>query len=215
MEPTVLGYMYDQPRALRETFKNREVFLKPFAELFLEKQYKKILFFGSGTSYNVSTLAEYYFKHIVGIDAKAHYPTVFINYEKADWSGLLKKEEILCLGFSQSGTSISTINVMKHLKTQGYDTLVFTEALKSEITRHVDYVLPLLCGKEETPPETRGYTVTVLQVYLLAVETAWVLNKIEKAEYEKLMADTKYLADNFEVVMEESENGMKLMLKQF
>ncbi|HQB32825.1 MAG TPA: SIS domain-containing protein [Erysipelotrichaceae bacterium] len=205
MEPTVLGYMYDQPRALRETFKNREVFLKPFAELFLEKQYKKILFFGSGTSYNVSTLAEYYFKHIVGIDAKAHYPTVFINYEKADWSGLLKKEEILCLGFSQSGTSISTINVMKHLKTQGYDTLVFTEALKSEITRHVDYVLPLLCGKEETPPETRGYTVTVLQVYLLAVETAWVLNKIEKAEYEKLMADTKYLADNFEVVMEESE----------
>ena len=205
MKPTVLGYMYDQPRALREAFKNRDVFLKKFVDLIVEKKYKKILFFGSGTSYNVSTLAEYYFKHLVGIDAKAHYPTVFINYEKADWSGLLKKEDILCLGFSQSGTSISTINVMKHLKSQGYDTLVFTEALESEITKHVDYVLPLLCGKEETPPETRGYTVTVLQVYLLALEAAKALNRIEKGVYEKLMDDTKYLVDNFELVMEESE----------
>ncbi len=205
MEATVLGYMYDQPRALRATFKDKDVFLKPFVKLFLEKKYKKVLFFGSGTSYNVSTLAEYYFKHLVGIDAEAHYPTVFINYEKADWSGLLKKEDILCIGFSQSGTSISTINVMKHLKEQGYDTLVFTEALESEITKHVDYVLPLLCGKEETPPETRGYTVTVLQVYLLALETAWVLEKLEKGVYENHLNDTKNLVDSFELVMKESE----------
>lgn len=205
MTETVLGNILDQPRALREAFKNREVFVNPFVKLLKEKEYKKILFFGSGTSYNVSVLAEYYFKQIVGIDAKAHYPTVFKNYEKADWSGLLNKEDILFVGISQSGTSISTIDVMKDANEKGYDTLVLTENLNSEITKYVDHVIHLLCGKESTPPETRGYTVSVLQVYLWAVSLAFELEKITKDEYEKHIADTQYLLDNFEIVLKESE----------
>ena len=51
--------------------------------LFTKNNIKKVIFFGSGTSYNVSILGTYYFKHLVGIDAEYQYPTVFKNYEKA------------------------------------------------------------------------------------------------------------------------------------
>lgn len=205
MEATVLGYMKDQPRALQETLRNKEVFVKPFVETLCKKHIKKVLFFGSGTSYNASQIAAYYFKHILGMDAVAHYPTVFLHYEKADWSNLLKKDEILFVGISQSGTSISTIEVMKKAKEEGYLTLALTEDLQSEITKHIDTVVHLLCGKELTPPETRGYTVTVLTLYLWAVESARALNKLDDIAYEKMMKDAEKLCAQFTEVIEESE----------
>ena len=204
-KPTVLGYMHDQPRALKYAFEHREEFLKPFVEIFKEHNIKKVLFFGSGTSYNASLIAAYYFKQIVGIDASGNYPTVFLNYEKPDWSGLLKNDEILFVGISQSGTSISTVDMMKQAKKDGHLTIAITENLNSEITHHVDKVSHLLCGAELTPPETRGYTVTVLQLYLYAYEVAKSLNKISQQEYEKAISDANYLVDNFQKVVEESE----------
>ena len=204
-KPTVLGYMHDQPRALQKTFENREEYLNPFVKIFHEHSIKKVLFFGSGTSYNASLIAAYYFKHIAGIDAIGNYPTVFHNYEKADWTGMLKNDEILFVGISQSGTSISTVDMMDKAKKEGYLTVAITEDLNSEITKHVDSVVHLLCGKECTPPETRGYTVTVLQMYLFAYAIAKEIKKIGNAEYDKAIEDAGKLTADFETVMKESE----------
>lgn len=204
-KPTVLGYMHDQPRALKATFENRDEFVKPFVEEFTKGQIKKVLFFGSGTSYNASQVAAYYFKHLVGVDASGNYPTVFKNYEKADWTGCLKNEEILFVGISQSGTSISTIDVMKKAKEDGYHTIALTENLTSEITHHVDKVIHLLCGKEETPPETRGYTVTLLQLYLWAIGAAHATGKMSDVEYQNALNETETFVNQYETVVEESE----------
>ena len=56
-KPTVLGYMKDQPRALRAAFARRAEFVEPFRQLFVQLPIKKVLFFGSGTSYNASPLS--------------------------------------------------------------------------------------------------------------------------------------------------------------
>ena len=55
-KPTVLGYMHEQPERLAYVFENRDVFVKPFVEVFQKNNIKKVIFFGSGTSYNVSWL---------------------------------------------------------------------------------------------------------------------------------------------------------------
>ena len=179
-KPTVLGYMREQPERLAYVFDNRDVFVKPFVEMFKKHNIKKVIFFGSGTSYNVSHLATYYFKHLVNVAAEAQYPTVFVNYEKADWTNTLKEEEILFVGISQSGTSRSTIEIMKHATEKGYHTLVITGNLESEITKHVETKTHLLVGDELTPPETKGYTVSVLSVYLWALECAKELSSLIK-----------------------------------
>ena len=59
--PTVLKYISDQPRALRDVLDRKKVFVDPFLEVLNKNRIKKILFFGSGTSYNVSTIAAHYF----------------------------------------------------------------------------------------------------------------------------------------------------------
>lgn len=204
-EPTVLGYIKEQPERLKYVFENKDVFVKPFVDVFTKNNIKKVIFFGSGTSYNVSILGTYYFKHLVGIDAEYQYPTVFKNYEKADWSGLLKKDEILYVGISQSGTSISTCEVMKYAKQEGYHTLAITGNLNSEITKYVDTKVHLLVGDELTPPETKGYTTSVISVYLWAVECAHVKGVMSDDEYEKALDETKKLVNQFQTVVDESE----------
>ena len=192
-EVSVIGYMREQPERLRYVFKNREVFIQPFLEACKGK--KKILFFGSGTSYNVSLLATYYFKHICHIDAQAYYPNVFKYYEQPDWSNSLKKEEILFVGISQSGTSVSTCEIMEYAKANGYPTLALTGNLESKICDYVDTKVHLLVGDELLPPETKGYTVSVLTVYLWAIALAKVdgYDQVEK------------LVNQFDQVIVESE----------
>lgn len=205
MEQTVLDNIKEQPSVLKYTLENQSVFVDPFVALFQKHSIKKVIFLGSGTSYNVSHIAAYYFKQIVGIDACAQYPTVFKNYEKADWTGLLKNDEILFVGISQSGTSVSTCEVMEHAKNNGYLTLAITGNLTSRITDYTATVTHLLVGDELTPPETKGYTVSVLSVYLWAIAVAKAVGVYSEAEYAKALAETTAVVDSFQTVIEEGE----------
>ena len=203
---TVLGNMAEQPERLKYVFENREKFVRPFVDVLSNNPIKKIIFFGSGTSFNVSVIGSYYFKHIAGIGAEAQYPTVFMNYEKADWNDILKKEEVLFVGISQSGTSVSTCELMEYAKSNGYPTLAITGNLQSEITKHVDTVCPLLVGDELTPPETKGYTVSLLSVYLWALEAAKAKGKLSDSDYETKIKECESFIANFDTVMKESED---------
>lgn len=205
-QPSVMGYIKEQPERLLYVFNHREEFILPFLKTFTQNHIKKVVFFGSGTSYNVATIAAYYFKHIVGIAAEAQYPTVFRNYEKADWSETLSKNDILFVGISQSGTSISTVEVMEYVYKMGYPTIALTGNDKSKITKYVDVVVPLLVGDELTPPETKGYTVSLLTTYLWALECSKERRSLDKEEYEKMLAETRDLIAHFQTILDESES---------
>ena len=205
MKQTVIGNIKSQPEVLKGTLERQSVFVDPFVEIFKKHDIRKVFFFGSGTSYNVSHIAAYYFKQIVDIDASAQYPTVYKNYEKADWTGMLQKEQILFVGISQSGTSVSTCEVMKHARENGYLTLAITSNLNSKITELAETSVLLTVGDELTPPETKGYTVSVLSVYLWAIAVAKEKGIYSEIQYEKALAETKALIDNFQTVVEESE----------
>lgn len=200
-----MGYVREQPERLKYVFDNREEFVAPFRKVFQERNIRKVIFLGSGTSYNAGVSACYYFKQLVGIDAEVHYPTMYRNYEKADWTGTLKKEEILIVGVSQTGTSISTINAVKKAHEEGYLTLVYTGNLESEITKYADVVTHELVGPELTPPETKGYTVTLMSLYLFAINAANVSGKMSDEEFAKAECELSYLVDNFQTVVDESE----------
>lgn len=205
MQPTVLGYIKEQPERLDYVFKNRNEFIQPFVDFFKANNIKKVLFFGSGTSYNVSVIAEYYFKQIVGIAAEAHYPTVFVNYEKADWTDTIKEEEILFVGISQSGTSRSTVEVMKYAKEKGYHSALLTGNLSSEAANFAEISVPLLVGDELTPPETKGYTVSLMSVYLWAISLALEKGQYSSEDYEEALSETENMIADFETVLVESE----------
>ena len=59
MQQTVLGNIKFQPQVLPQVLENQAVFVEPFVELFRKHDIKRIYFFGSGTTYNVSQIAAY------------------------------------------------------------------------------------------------------------------------------------------------------------
>lgn len=204
MEQTVLGNIMSQPDVLPDVFDRRDVFVEPFVKEVAERGIKKIIFFGSGTSYNVSQIAAYYIKHIVGIAAEAQYPTVFKNYERPDWTGLIPNEQVLFVGISQSGTSVSTCEAMEYGRQLGCRTLVLTGDLESRITQFADVTTHLLVGPELTPPETKGYTVSVLSVYLWALGAARALGSITGDQYASMLDEAGAFVGGFQTIIDES-----------
>ena len=204
-KPTVLGYIKEQPSRLKYVFENRDVFVKPFCDFFKEHDIKKIILLGSGTSYNAGVSACYYFKQISNIDAEVFYPTVYTGYEKADWTGTLSKDQILFIGVSQTGTSISTCNALKKANEEGYLTLAYTGNLESEITKYAQVLSHELVGPELTPPETKGYTVTLMSLYLFALNAALIKNEISKEYFDEQEKELEDLVNKFQIVIDESE----------
>jgi len=203
MQQTVLDNINSQPEVLRHVLDERRTFVDPFVTELREHQIEKIIFLGSGTSYNVSTIASYYFKHLVGMPAEAYYPTVFKNHESPDWTGFVDRARILCVGVSQSGTSVSTCEAMEHARALGCRTLAITGDPESEITRHADVTTHLLVGEELTPPETKGYTVSVLSVLLWAVEAGRERGSLSQEEADGLIRETQGVVDGFQDVLDE------------
>lgn len=205
MEQTVLGNIKSQPEVLPQVFANRDVFVEPFRREVDEQGIRKIIFFGSGTSYNVSQIAAFYMKQLAGIAAEAQYPTVFKNYERADWTGSVAPENTLFVGISQSGTSVSTCEVMEYGQKVGCRTLVITGDLESRITQFANVTTHLLVGPELTPPETKGYTVSVLSVYLWALAVAYDRGKLSTEGYQAALDEIEEFVGDFQSVIDEGE----------
>ena len=197
------GYILDQGRALRQSFAERACFVDPMIELFQNQDIRKVYFLGSGTSYHAALSFKNWFEKYLKVEAEVVIPTVFTNYTQINNNAIYQPRQILVVGISQSGTSVSTVEAMRKAKNADYFTVALTEALSSLITREVDVVVPLTCGKEEIPIETRGYIITLLTGYLWAIEIASALGQLEKAQSEQKLQEAETMLEYFDALIEE------------
>lgn len=202
--PSMYGYIKDGGNALRNTFAERAVFCKPFAELMAKNNFKKVLFVGSGTSYNASLYITTMLERFAPLDAEAAFPTQ-IDEQALAGNGAYDPDQILVVGVSQSGTSVSTIDVMRRVRAMGCTAIALTDNLESEITEVVDHSIRLITGAERVHVETRGYIVSLFQGYLLALETGHVLGRVSDAAYAAKLAQAETFANGFDRLIEQAD----------
>ena len=201
---SMIGHIKDTPRVLKKAYDLRNEYMGDFVKAFVEHDFKKVYFLGSGTSHNVSMVIRNIFVELLHIEGIACEPTIFTHHEHINPSGVYKKEEICVICFSQHGDSISTCEAAKRAADEGYFTISVTEQLDSVIEELTDVYCHLVCEEEEIGPETRGYTETIMQFYILAIEIAKAKGIISDEEFAKLDADAKKVADELHIVVEES-----------
>lgn len=201
---SMIGHVKDTPRVLRKTYDIRDQFMTDFVNAFVSHDFKKVFFLGSGTSNHVSIVIKNIFTKLLHLEGVAVPPTYFKNHVDPNPSGVFKKEEICVICFSQHGDSISTCEAAKKAREDGYYTIGVTEQLDSVLEKLTDCYCHLECEKEEIGPETRGYTQTIFQFYIMAIEIAKRKGLISEEEYTQLDQDAKDLADNFESIVDES-----------
>lgn len=201
---TMMGHIEDTARVLQRAIDECNDYGQEFIAFWLKNNFKKVIFTGSGTSYNAMRVIRNMFVKLLKVEGVAVEPTVFTYSESINPSGSFKNEQILVIGLSQHGDSISTCEALKHARDCGFATVGISEQLDSTISQIADHYIHLVCEKEEIGPETRGYTETLLQFYILAVEIAHQSQLIGQEKYDKLVNDAKKLVTDFPTVVNES-----------
>lgn len=201
---SMIGHVQDTPRVLKKAYNQRNEYMQAFVDAFVNHDFKKVYFLGSGTSHHVSLVIRNIYTELLHVEGVACEPTIFAYHEAINPSGIYKKDEICVIGFSQHGDSISTCTAVKKAHDEGYFTIGVTEQLNSVLEEFSDAYCHLVCEEEEIGPETRGYTETIFQFYIQAIEIALRKGLISKEEYAKLDEEANRLAMNLSIVVDES-----------
>ena len=212
---SMIGHVIDTPRVIKNAYNNRNDYMQDFVNSFVNHNFKKVYFLGSGTSHHVSWVIKNIFVDLLHIEGVACEPTIFTHHEAEKQSGVFSNDEICVITFSQHGDSISTCEAAKKAKDLGFYTIGVTEALNSVLEEMVDSYCHLVCEEEEIGPETRGYTETIFQFYILAIEIAKAKGYITDSEYAKLDNDALDLANNLSTIVDESIDWYKRNKDEF
>ena len=212
---SMIGHIRDIPRVLKKAYDNKNEYVPQMVELFKSHDIKKVYFLGSGTSHNASLTMRNLFMDIVKVEAYAPEPNVFTYHENTNPSGVFQNDQIAVFGLTQHGDSISTCDALTKAKNAGHITVGVTEAVDSPVTKLADKTVYLLCEREEIGPETRGYSETLFQFYLIALELAKALGRISEEEYFKLDNDAKKLIEDMPTVVQETEEWVNKNMDEF
>ena len=201
---TLIGHIKDQGHALRYCFSQRDTNIPEIAEQLLQTDIKKIYITGSGSSYHAAVIIKYYIQKYLKTECQYLMPNLFTWHEDTNPSTRLDNEEILVIGISQSGNSSSTLNALKKAQEQGHRVLGITENRQSRMSKENYPVLYLVCEEEYVPPETRGYTVTLLTAYMLTLYTAQKSVLLDKQTLADKLSETESFTEFFDRYIEES-----------
>lgn len=182
---TMLSNVYEEKEILIKILKEfREKNIKVIDEL-KQLKIKRILILATGSSINATQTAKYFLEDILNCFVEIKEPFNFLNYEKIDNSF------DLVIAITQSGKSSSTIEALKYVKEKSnIKTLVITSDSNSPVTTYADLILNLNFGIEKVGFVTKGFSATVLNIFLFGIILSEnkniISNKMAKDYLEKL-----------------------------
>lgn len=201
---SMIGHIQDTPRVLQKAYDQRETYMHDFCQAFSTHDFRKLYLLGSGTSYHVAFVIRNIFTDLLDVEGICIPPMIFTYHENINPGNRLSKDEICVIGFSQHGDSISTCEALKKAHEEGYYTIAVSEQLNSVLETFADAYCHLVCEEEEIGPETRGYTETIFQFYLLAIEVAKAKGILTPQQYRAMDRDAAVLASQCSVIVSES-----------
>ncbi|WP_289103495.1 SIS domain-containing protein [uncultured Fusobacterium sp.] len=174
---TMRGNILEEEKVLKKIF----VEFKNKNSMIIEKlkklEIKNVLILATGSSMNAAQLGKYFLENLLDINIDIKEPFNYYNYEKVN------KNLDLVIAISQSGKSASTIYALEYVKNSSdVKTLVVTSNSESPIRKYADMVLNLNFGIEQVGFVTKGFSATVLNLFLLAVSVGAEKSLISRNE---------------------------------
>lgn len=161
---------------------------------------KNLLILATGSSYNACLAAKVYMESIAPIYVDIQEPYNFRKY------GKLNPIVDNVLAVSQSGKSTSTIDAIQNITTKaGISTTALTSDLKSPITSYVKNTIDINMGIEKVGFVTKGYSATVLNLYLIGLKIAVKQKVITKIKLEQELEKIINLVNKIPEIIKLSE----------
>ncbi|MBR2942836.1 MAG: hypothetical protein IKB82_05495 [Clostridia bacterium] len=170
-------YIDEQCMALRHILATRKACAADFVQMVLEDMPDRLYLVGSGTSCNAALCAAPFMETVLGVEVTACAPSQ---------TPVIRGERPLIVFISQGGTSTNILRAIEQLR--GYRSLALTGRENCRVNEVCGRHVLLDCGAEDAGPKTKGYTCTVLTLYLMAMEAALAAGKLSEAAYDEIAA---------------------------
>ncbi len=166
----MLKEIFDQPRAVTDTFRGRVVpesgnLVLPGTSLdpAILEVVQRIVLVACGTSYHAAIVGRFMLERLTGIPSEMDFGSEF-RYRDAPLG-----PETLVVAISQSGETADTLGAVKAARAKGTPILAITNVVGSALAREATGVLYTHAGPEIGVASTKTFTATVTACYLLAL----------------------------------------------
>lgn len=199
-EHFMLKEMYEQPKALTDTFspriKNHDIVIEELNMTDEEiRDIRKIMIVACGSAYHAGVTSKYVFEGMARIPVEVD---VASEYRYRD---PIIEDGTLVVIISQSGETADSLAALRESKARGAKVLGIVNVVGSSIAREADNVMYTWAGPEIAVATTKAYSSQLIAMYLLAMKFAGVRGQITDSQMKEYIEDLKRLPDQVEMLL--------------
>lgn len=203
-EHFMLKEMYEQPKAITDTFSPRlkdgkivieELNMSP-EEI---REVGKIMIVACGSAYHTGVTAKYVFEGLARIPAEVDLASEF-RYRDP-----ILDEKTLVVIISQSGETADSLAALREAKRKGARVLGIVNVVGSSIAREADNVMYTWAGPEIAVATTKAYSAQLIALYLLAMKFAYDRGELDEAGLGEMIEEMKALPAQVEMALNNRE----------
>ena len=204
MKETMLTNILEEEKILKNIISNFETKNSLLIKELIKIELKNILILATGSSMNAALITKYFISDILNINIEIKEPFNYYNYEK------INENIDLVIAISQSGKSTSTISALKYVKKcKNIPSIAITSNNMSIIAKESNMILDLGIGIEQVGFVTKGFSATVLNLFLLAIILAKEKKLISANQKEVYLKELNIIIENIPQVILKTENFIK------
>ncbi|MBM6948797.1 glutamine--fructose-6-phosphate transaminase (isomerizing) [Mordavella massiliensis] len=199
-EHFMLKEMYEQPKAITDTFSPRiregKIVIE---ELGMSEEdiraVRKIMIVACGSAYHTGMTSKYVFEGLARIPVEVDLASEF-RYRDP-----ILEEGTLLIVVSQSGETADTLAALREAKAKGVRVLGIVNVVGSSIAREADNVMYTWAGPEIAVATTKAYSAQLIALYLLAMKFAHVRGQLSDAGLADMIEEMKELPAQVEMML--------------
>jgi glucosamine--fructose-6-phosphate aminotransferase (isomerizing) len=195
----MLKEIYEQPRAVIETFEGRidealGSVVMPDAHLSPEtvKRLARVVFVACGTSYHAALAGRFMIERLAGLPVEVDIASEF------RYRDLILGPDTLVIAISQSGETADTLGAVKAARACGAPVLGVTNVVGSALSREATGTFYTYAGPEIGVASTKTFTATVTACYMIALALGRTREHLSSVDGWKLIDGLLELPDTME-----------------
>ena len=207
-EHFMLKEMYEQPKAITDTFSPRvkegKIVIDELGMTDEEiRGIKKIMIVACGSAYHTGVTSKYIFEGLARIPVEVDLASEF-RYRDP-----IIEEGTMVIVISQSGETADSLAALREAKKRGARVLGIVNVVGSSIAGEADNVMYTWAGPEIAVATTKAYSAQLIAQYLLAMKFAHVRGKLGDTELAAMLEDLRRLPEQVEMLLNNKQKIQK------
>jgi len=183
--------MYDcyltQFRCMEKILEQKDSLLDEFVNYYLTVKPDRLYLVGSGTSHNACAASRAFMEEILGIEVIDMVPSHVSN---------IYGKNPMAIVVSQTGRSTNSAAAVERMRQNGCAVVTLTDPKDTAVGNTGNLAVSLEADREPIGQRTRGYTATVLTLYLMALESGLASGSLKRDAYGGHLNNLRWMVDN-------------------